>query len=258
MQNSFVAAAPRAVFAVKKVIPHYEGPILLVRPVFTSDPIEVIDDNGTLTLKSNGQKLKDLLLTTAYMVDTWYDQSGLGRHARQADMFKQPYLAYTDGVFSVDFKYNRWLDLPDETLPAGEEPFSIIAKHGEITNPNGGIIGSGEYHGNNSCNALRRSGDQYVNYFWFNDLYTAKDSYKPGNIVSFIYTADKKHVSAINGKESSRRENVQRYGSPRNTTLGKTYSEHEYLNGTLEFLYITDEVAPSLVSYVSGEWKQMA
>ena len=258
MQNSFVATTPRAVFAVKKVIPNYEGPIFLVRPVFTSDPIEVDDDNGTLRLKTTGQKLEDLLLTTAYMIDTVFDQSGNGRHAKQADMFKQPYLAFTDGTFVIDFKYNRWLDLPDETIPAGDSPFTVLVKHGEITNPNGGIIGSGEYECTSTANAIRRSGDRYVNYFWSNDLYTDSDTYKPGNIVSFIFTADKKHVSAINGVENHRRENVQRYGSPRNTTIGKTYGENEYLNGTLEFLYITEGVTKCMVSFETGKWQHLA
>ena len=258
MQKSFAGVTPRAIFAVRKVIQNYQGPIFLVRPVFTSDPIEVIDDKGTLRLKSNNKSLAELLQSTAYMVDTVFDQSGNGRHATQKDMFKQPYLAYTDGTFVIDFKYNRWLDLPDETIPAGDSPFTVMVKHGEITNPNGGILGSGEYECTSTANAIRRSGDRYVNYFWSNDLYTDRDTYKPGNVVSFIFTADKKHIAGINGAENRRRENVQRYGSPRNTTIGKTYGENEYLNGTLEFLYITDGVTPSMVSFDTGEWQHLA
>ena len=255
--HSFAAAKPRAVFSVRKAIPSYTGPIFQLRQVFGDKVFTVIDKNGSLWTKC-GQPLNDMLDHTAYMVDTWYDQSGNGNHAKQADKYIQPYLAKKKaGEFVVDFKYGRYLDIPNGTVPAASEPFSVVFKHGEITNPIGGVLGSGVYAcGDGNANAIRRCRDKYVNYFWNNDLYTEPGSYKSGNVVSFVFSPNGKHTSGINGVPNKSRVAVQRFASPVNNTIGKTYGDNEYLNGELEFLYITEDVAKKWVSLETGEWKE--
>jgi hypothetical protein len=158
----------------------------------------------------------------------------------------------------VDFKYNRFLTLPDGTLPEGNAPYGVTFKHGDITNPTGGILGSGEYSSKNSANAIRRSGNKYVNYFWDNDLQSAENTYAPENVVSFLVSSKHKQVSAINGVVSTVKENATRFSSPINTTIGKTFGEKEYLNGELYFLYINEGAASQSVSIKTGKWEQSA
>ena len=253
-----IAVVPRAVFSVKKEIESYDGPLFIVRPVFSDEKLEVLADaNGELRFRNN-QWNKHTLAQNAHLIDTWCDQSGAGRHARQADKFKQPYLALTeDGAVTVDFKYGRFLSLPDGTIPAGNAPFGVMFKHGEITNPTGGVIGSGVYGSQGATNAIRRSGNGYVNYFWSNDLHTEQGTYKKGNVVSFFLSAEGRHSAFINGAKDAFREGVQRYSAPTDTTIGKTYGEGEYLNGTLDFLYITEEPAPLGVVLQTGEWNKI-
>jgi hypothetical protein len=253
MCNS-VAVTPRAVFSVKRALA-YDGPLFIVRPVFSDEKCEVVADAAGELRFGNGALVKQTLMHNAFLVDTWCDQSGNGRHAHQEDKFKQPYLAVSEeGGFTVDFKYGRYLTLPDATLPAGDNPFSVVFKHGEINNLTGGVLGSGVYTSQGASNAIRRSGDGYVNYFWGNDLHTGRGTYAKGNVVSFMLTAGGRHTSAINGVPDASREGVQRYSAPLNTTIGKTYGENEFLNGTLDFLYITEGVSPMRVSLETGEW----
>jgi hypothetical protein len=76
-------------------------------------------------------------------------------------------------------------------------------------------------------------------------MHTEPQSFREGNVVTFaIKTKDHRtqHSAYVNGILSVTRQDViGRFSSPINTTIGKTYSENEYLNGSLEFLYVLDE-----------------
>jgi len=218
-----VSACPRALFSTKRVIADYKGPLFRV------------------TNFNSERDIFDGFDVSMPMVSVWYDQSGENRHAIQPIHARRPMLVSS----LMDFKNNRFFMLPEKTIPAGDEPFTIMFKHWDIANPIGGIIGSGQYEAHNAVNAVRRNGDNYVNYFWGNDMHTQPQSFKEGNVVTFaIKTKDHRtqHSAFVNGILSATRQDViGRYSSPINTTIGKTYSENEYLNGSLEFLYILDE-----------------
>ena len=256
VEDALVAADPRAVFSVKKVIPSYEGPIFMLRYVLKDETEKIFDRDGVLQ-SEKGTPLAMLSKPSIYMVETWYDQSGNELNATQPDKYMQPFLNLKEtGEYVVDFRFCRYMNLPDGTVPCGNTPHSIIFKHGEISNPIGGVIGTGNYECQSACNAIRRSGDAYVNYFWSNDLLTTHGSYKPGNTVAFIFSSNGKHGSVINGKFNATRENVSKFSWPSANTIGKTYGDNEYLNGELQFLYITKEIARKSVSLVTGMWKE--
>ena len=232
-----VSACPRAVFSTSRVIAEYRGPLFRVSSMTAErDIMEGFD-------------------TSMPMISVWYDQSGCGRHAIQPVHARRPMLLSN----LVDFKNNRFLMLPDKTIPAGDEPFTIMFKHWDIMNPVGGVIGSGEYNAHNAVNAIRRNGNNYVNYFWGNDMQTEANSFREGNVVTFaIKTKDHRtqHSAFVNGiLNATRQDVIGRYSSPINTTIGKTYSENEYLNGSLEFLYVLDEFTEHRdVALDSGAW----
>ena len=255
-KEALASAEPKAVYSVRKAIPSYKGPIFRVRYVFKDATEEIFDEGGVLRTNS-GIPLACLSKPNVYMVDTWFDQSGNNLHAVQKDKAKQPYLVLKENNgYVVDFKYCRYLTLPDGTVPCGAEPYSVIFKHWDIANPIGGVLGSGNYECHSACNAIRRNGNAYVNYLWSNDLHTTGGSYKPGNVVAFIFSSAKKHASSINGEINVTRGNVNRFSSPENNTIGKAYGENEYLNGELEYLYITEEVSRTNVSLASGIWSE--
>ena len=255
--DQVAAVAPRAVFSTKQAFPTYNGPLFLLSSMRGNNAFfQVFDDNGVLRTSSN-ELLSDVLAHQACWIQIWYDQSGHGRHAKQPDQARQPFLALKgDGLVVVDFKYNRFLLLPDATLPPGSAPFSVLVRHGDIMNPTGGILGSGDYSSKNAVNAIRRNGNSYVNYFWDNDLHTTENTYKPNNTISFSLSSSSKHSAFIRGVLDMTKEKVTHLSSPQHTTIGKTFGEDEYLNGELEFLYIMDEPAPLWVSYQTGQWQR--
>jgi hypothetical protein len=111
--DALVAADPKAIYSVKKVIKSYGGPIFRVRYVF-KDATEEIFDEGRVLRTNSGTPLVCLSKPNVYMVDTWYDQSPNALHAVQKDKAKQPYLVLKENTgYVVDFKYCRYLTLPD-------------------------------------------------------------------------------------------------------------------------------------------------
>jgi hypothetical protein len=143
-------------------------------------------------------------------------------------------------------------------MPAGDAPFGIVFKHGAIDNVIGGVLGSGEYQAHNAANAVRRDSGGYVNYFWGNDLRTGPNTYRPGNVVAFVLSRQgQRHSAIVNGKlNASRTHVVGRFSSPFHATIGKTYGDNEYLNGTLHFLYILNEAMPREMLLATGVWRE--
>ena len=250
------AAQPRAIYDVKLAIPGYAGPLLRVRHCELGTVADVMpntDDAGALP-RVFDEDIAEFLGRSAAAVDVWYDQSGQGRHATQTDPERQPFLRHADGRLLLDFRHRRFLHLPPATVPYGGAPFAILVKHGVIDNPVGGIVGSGTYGVQNLANCVRRNGSQYVNYFWSNDLFTAEDTYAPGNVVAFTFSDRNERAAVVNGEVSATAYARQRFSSPENNTIGKTYGELEYLEGELEFVHITERFAPLAVSLETGEW----
>lgn len=236
------ATRPRAIYDVKRALPGYDGPLLRVRHCELNTVVDWCPEMTTFLGKS------------AAAVEIWYDQSPHQRHAVQPIPSLQPFLrALDDGTAVVDFRPNRFLHLPAGTVPYGSAPFSILFKHGEIDNPIGGIIGSGQYGAPNLVNCVRRDWSRYVNYFWDNDLHTPIGTYTPGNVVAFTFAANGTRTAVINGDITATAHGA-RFSHPENNTIGKTYGENEYLNGELEFVHVTEEIAPLSVSFETGEW----
>ena len=238
------AAKPRAIYDVKRAIPGYVGPLLRVRHC----ELNMVADWSP--------EMADFLGKSAAAVEVWYDQSGNARHAEQPDPALQPFLrVLPNGTPVVDFRVNRFLRLPPGTVPYGGAPFSILFKHGDIDNPIGGVIGSGVYGVKHLANAVRRDYSRYVNYFWDDDIKTPEGTYAAGNVVAFTYSAHNTRAAVVNGEVVTRNAaQTSRFSHPEDNTLGKSYGNNEYLNGDLEFVHITEEIAPLSVLFMTGEW----
>jgi hypothetical protein len=287
MLQACCAATPRAVYSTRLVNPEYgAAPLFLIRHTETQQRAEVCWIHGepktcpVLDFNEQGPRenftpLDAFLADASAFVETWYDQSGNGSHATQLDPSAQPFLRRSksnplanlinnSNTFVVDFHATAFLRLPDGTVPYLDAPYTVLVKHGPIKNLTGGILGSGLYGSRNICNAFRRSGDNYVNYWWNNDAFSKQNTYAQNNIVAFSYNRGKRNIY-VNGEDKTQCDPAEnatgifsgtRFSSPENNTLGVTNTT-EFLNGELEFLYILDNVSDTLVSLKTGTWHSM-
>lgn len=186
---------------------------------------------------------------------TWYDQSGKGNHAEQSALAKQPTVANTAAPLFVDFRYadtqGRFLALPNGVVPSGNDAYTVVCKHGSIGNGRGGFLGSGGYGGALQTNAFRRSDaqdttsvDGYLNYWWDVGVFTASNTYAPGNVVTFRYpgTTAGALQGHLNGAQASSTYLVGssssvRASSTANNTIGVTNGS-EFMNGEMYYLLI--------------------
>jgi hypothetical protein len=177
-------------------------------------------------------------------VTTWYDQSGRGNHATQADEAAQPVLCAGDGGGArLNFVGGRFLHLPDGTVPCGDSHYTVVCKHGSIENSVGGWLGSGRYGHAGEVNAFRRGGGGYVNYWWSNDCFMDA-CYKPGSVVACTYDGACRR-GYVNGVPVTAAPVAEgRRGGREANTVGVT-NGNEFLNGELHSLLVFD--APLLV-----------
>jgi hypothetical protein len=119
----------KGIYACKWVNNNYKGPIFQLRRT---------NDNVTTTFyaDSTGKQIGTLpggygvLLTTWLGVNnasivTWYDQSGLGNDASQSSTGNQPVLNITNGVLSIYFSTNTFLQIANNSLSAGNNSYSV-------------------------------------------------------------------------------------------------------------------------------------
>jgi hypothetical protein len=141
----------------------------------------------------------------------------------------------------INFTGQKYFILPDGTVPFGDSTYTVMYKHGNIGNTNGGILGSGNYSTNGQSLAFRRSTTGYKHYWWFQDLDFG--TYNVDNTVTEVYnSATKTRYGYVNNEFSQYKvEASARASTSGNNTIGVTSitsATPEYLNGELYYVYI--------------------
>ena len=113
-------------------------------------------------------KLSDWLGASSATVSTWYDQSGAGRHATQTIASVQPSLKVTNKRLALDFRVDRYMNLPDGTIPVGNAPYTVSCRHGVIDSTGGVALGGGTIASRRAL-LLRRNATSYQSGWWAPD-----------------------------------------------------------------------------------------
>lgn len=190
--------------------------------------------SDTIPFPSVPTNYKDLNCSIPY-VTTWYDQSGQGKHATQTNSNFQPIFDFAKRRIDFSSKIGSFLSLPNETVPRNTS-YTVTVKHGNINYIDGCWLGSGNLITNQS-NSFRRSSSSYLNYWYNNDYYGYDNTYRPENIVTYIYDGNYSSLF-VNGTPqglSSKRYNWN--GQAGNERLGSNIN-NEYLNGEIYYLFI--------------------
>lgn len=234
----------RGAYALFRLSYEYKGPV--VKIVYSSSSYDMYSDAaGDLNTHPNGtgRSLADITFTAGpafgqAFIDTWYDQSGNGRHATQSNTSIQPYIDLDNGIF-VDFgnTSTRYLDMPVGTVPTGtlNASYTFLLKHGAIINTSsGGFIGAGS-NVNNQTNNLRCAATLgYVNYWWNNDLFFGTTTPTRG-VVCVTYDGTNRQGFVNRPYTATASSGYTLASSPQ--YIGKT-SFNEFLNGQLYYMFI--------------------
>ena len=177
---------------------------------------------------------------TVPLVETWYDQSGNGRHAVQSTVASRPVLRFgSDLAPYLDFRTSRFFNLPDGTVPTGNSAYSFVVQHGDIDNAtNGTLIASGSYGTSNATNNLRRDAGAkgYFNYWFVNDLYFG--TYAKNNIVAATYDGTNNRGFVNGTNTDSRTPTTVRNSTSTGNYIGIANGTVEPLNGDLYYVGI--------------------
>jgi hypothetical protein len=202
-------AACRAAFACINVNFAYVGPIFKLRRNYDN----VIDTfwasaYGEL-INAGGVPVETWLNATQVgiaLVDTWYDQSGMGNHATQPDVMVQPIYDVVNKM--VNFRPNRFLLMPDGTIPTGAGPYTIMTKHGASDTVAGDqTLFKGGVGANQSLGLIKLADNKYRFFWWANDHDFG--TYAAGNVVAETYDGATR-VGYVNGAIASTKTAVGR------------------------------------------------
>lgn len=168
-------------------------------------------------------------------VTTWYDQSGQGRHATQTDLSLQPIFDFINKKIEFTSNIGSHFILPNNTVPVNSS-YTITVKHGYINHINGSWLGAGSSE-NNGSNTFRRISNKYLNYWYSNDFSGYDNTYKPENIVTYLYDGN---YSSLFVNESCQGVSSKRYNWNAQSINGKigTNILYENLNGEIYYLFI--------------------
>ena len=234
------ASSLTAAYGTFQLMSWYVGPIFQARR--SSDNALAnfyahADGSFWTTTDTSGQQLTNWLNGMTAYCQTWYDQSGNGRHATQASASLQPIIDYAST--SMDFTANAgsaYFNLKSGTVPE-VVAYTVTVNHDVINNPTGGWLGGGVAT-SNQANNFRRSSSQYVNYWWGNDYQAG--TYAQGNTITFKYNGTSTIYLYTNGAlTSSAVKGGGWSGQAGNEMLGNTVCTCDNpLNGKLYFLYV--------------------
>jgi hypothetical protein len=136
-------AALNGAYSIARLTVAYTGPTIKLSRSTDSAVLDFYADvNGTTLTSAGGESLATWGAGATAYVETWYDQSGGGRHAT-ASGGQRPRVPVS-GTLLVDLTTAAtYLTLPNSTVPAGNAAFTMMARHGVINNADGVLIGSG-------------------------------------------------------------------------------------------------------------------
>lgn len=223
-------------YSLQRLSNTYTGPTVNIRRStdnVSADFYANITGDLGLELNATGQSLVNWLAGASAFVTRWYDQSGKNNHAYQKTTSAQPTINLISKF--VNFAVNQFLYLPDGTVPYDNSPYTLIIKHDELGNATGGMLGSGKYGTNNSCNAIRRNTNGYTNYWWSSSA-DIVSGYLAGNVVTYEYDGSNVY-GYINGILQSKTPLTTRTSTSVNNTLGVTNTT-EWMTGGMYYCYI--------------------
>lgn len=235
-----LADKPSGAYGLIPIKASYSGPVFQASrssDYSTQDFYAHPDGSYWTTVDSTGQRIGEWLNGAAAYCAKWYDQSGAGNHATQANAQLQPIVDYTN--FAMDFTAGdgkAYFALPTGTVPQSIA-YTVTVRHGLINHPLGGWLGGGALR-TNGCNAFRREFSAYVNYWYLNDF--SAGFYFPGNIITHKYDGTLMEYMYTNGTlTASVAKGTGWAGVSGNEFMGRTISDaQETLNGTLNYIYI--------------------
>jgi len=194
------------------------------------------DASGKLgsSVGATGTSFTSWIGTNNAYVMKWWDQSGYGNHATQWSYNLQG--IYKGTLKFVDFTNGGWMNLPDGTIPFGNNKYTIVAKHGVMNNNDGDIIGQGYANHVNRCCAVRRMGTQYRHYYWGNDY--DFNSYAEGNVVTVSYDQSYRR-GWVNGNFASQQSTSNRDGESQRAMLAND-DPGDVMNGQIYFVFVSN------------------
>jgi len=244
--NQYSRAAACGVYSLRLLSSGYTGPIVQLRRDTDNQILDFYGNYGGVLTSLKGQVVQSWAAGTIAYVVKWYDQSGCANHANQYSSNVQPILNYISG--QVDFKFSRYLNLPNGTVPAVNSQYTVVLRHNTLgfgipvtTNSTAGILNSGTQtittqsgNANSSFSCTAVSGAYADN--WATSIQTASGWYSSNNTVSYVYNLANRYIytngiSAVTPLASSSHANTTA-----NNAIGA--SGGQYLNGELYNLSI--------------------
>jgi hypothetical protein len=194
-------------------------------------------------------------------VTKWWDQSTNGKHAEQTTTLNQPTFDTIKKCIKFDGT-TQFFNLPDNTIPSGNNNYTVIIKHGIVNNSShtigtsAGLLGSGTNNDGNS-NSFAVVENKYSNFWYIRNALETKGTYSANNTVTWKYTGSKIFLYT-NGTYTASGDIV----SPRNSVVSNNYigradpSIGQYLkmlNGELYYISIynaaLDDATRSLAEF---------
>jgi hypothetical protein len=217
-------------YAVKSLYTEYTGPHIRIKRSSDSGELDVtFDTNGVST------EYSEWIGTDIANVVTWYDQSTNGNHAT----------AY--GTVTFDYTNKRvvlgpdgYFELPNGTVPYGDDPYTMILDHGESKidsrgHINGTLVYSGKPYSYNNFqgNCVRVNNSTFYNSIWYrgNGADLTEGYYRPEQVLINVCGtrvdgyADREiyaYVDGINGQQQSTNTNV-------NTAIRQSLDINNYI-----------------------------
>lgn len=146
-----------AIFSIKNLVETYTGPIFKLRRSTDNVLSDFYDKNndGILMTSSNVLLTDWMAVAPASQVspailyiDTWYNQTGNNYNAIQSILSNQPKLILTNnGIVNVKINGStatEFLNLPNNTIPSGNNNYAIGIHTATLNNTYGNLIHSGE------------------------------------------------------------------------------------------------------------------
>ena len=262
-------------YGTKLLYSAYKGPMMRIRNNLDTSQTNLTDfyadTNGNLgtAYLASGTSLAAWLSAAgasyAY-VTIWYDQTGNGNNGTQTNTTYQP--VFNQTYKYIDFggstpggsygnpagsNYGNYFNLPDNTVPSGDNPFTITLKHGVTVALNtftppcyigSGISPTGGSAGSSNSVCLFTSGNYYM-FGWSNDLAGTNNKYVPNNVITFNYIQGTSRNIYVNGTLDATGASSNRNASTSYNYIGwNGYNGHYAMNGPMYYLYI----APSAFS----------
>ena len=220
----------RGGYAVKHLYTEYTGPHIRIKRSSDSGELDVtFDTNGVLT------EYYEWIGTDIANVVTWYDQSTNGNHATAF------------GTVTFDYTNKRvvlgpdgYFELPNGTVPYGDDPYTMILDHGESKidsrgNINGTLVYSGKAYAYNNFqgNCIRVNNSTFYNSIWHrgNGADLTEGYYRPEQVLinvcgtrvdGYVDREIYAYVDGINGQQQSTNTNV-------NTAIRQSLDINNYI-----------------------------